>query len=208
MEMVETELEGVYLLKCNKEKDKGGTFEQLPELFSTKEIDKSYNNKGALRGLHFQKSPYAQNKIIRCNSGKAVEIVLDIRKDSKTYGEHILIELRPTDMIYMKRGFACGFLSLKDGTSFDYISDNNYDPKYIDTISYDDPSLNIDLSYYMTRYNIKKPIMTEEDRNGKNLKDLDTEFYIKPKKFLITGVIHFQSRLYILTKILKKHLII
>ena len=196
MEKIKTELEGAYILKEKRFGDSRGFFEsttikELKDLgFNTiEQVSKSLSHKGTFRGLHFQNPPYTQAKVVRCIKGKVLDIIVDMRKDSKTYGKYICVELsqKEDNMLYVPRGFAHGFLSLKDNTIFEYFVDNSYNPKYEDGISYNDPNLNIDLESIMTRYKINKLELSDKDKNRKNLKDLDTEFYIKPKKFLITG---------------------
>jgi len=101
--------------------------------------------RGVLRGLHFQKEPFAQAKLVRCTRGEVFDVAVDIRKDSPTLGKHVCLQLSESDrkMLYVPRGFAHGFLTLSDIAEVQYSVDNTYAPDYEQGIIWSDPDLNI-----------------------------------------------------------------
>lgn len=108
--------------------------------------NESKSSKGVLRGLHFQKPPYAQAKLVRCIKGKVLDVAVDLRKDSPTYGEYETVELSEDNkrQLFVPRGFAHGFVVLSDEAIFSYKVDNWYAPDYESGILWNDESLNID----------------------------------------------------------------
>jgi dTDP-4-dehydrorhamnose 3,5-epimerase len=108
--------------------------------------NESKSSKGVLRGLHFQKPPYAQAKLVRCIKGKVLDVAVDLRKDSQTYGEYETVELSEDNkrQLFVPRGFAHGFVVLSDEAIFSYKVDNWYAPDYESGILWNDESLNID----------------------------------------------------------------
>ena len=196
MKKIETNLKDCYILEPQRFGDKRGYFssvteEQLKELGFNRifQVSNSLSGKGIVRGLHFQLNPYCQAKVVRCHHGAVLDVVVDIRKDSPSYGKWVSVELTPENgrMLYVPRGFAHGFISLKSNTLFEYYVDNLYMPKMEDGILWNDPALNIDWDQIFNKYNIKKPILSDKDKNRHLLKDCKCEFYRKPTKFLITG---------------------
>jgi dTDP-4-dehydrorhamnose 3,5-epimerase len=107
--------------------------------------NESKSTKGVLRGLHFQKPPFDQAKLVRCISGKVLDVAVDLRNRSKTYGQHIAIELSSENkrQLFVPRGFAHGFLVLSESAIFAYKVDNIYAPDYDSGIRWNDPLLNI-----------------------------------------------------------------
>lgn len=107
--------------------------------------NESKSSKGVLRGLHFQKPPFDQAKLVRCVKGKVLDVAVDIRKGSKTYGKYIAIELSSENnkQLFVPRGFAHGFLVLSESAIFAYKVDNVYAPDYDAGIYWNDPILNI-----------------------------------------------------------------
>jgi len=121
--------------------------------------NESLSQKNVLRGLHFQKPPYAQAKLVRVITGSVLDVVVDIRMDSATYGKHfkhILSEENKTQL-YVPRGFAHGFLVLEDQTIFSYKCSNYYNKASEGSILWNDTTLNID-------WNIDQPIISEKDK--------------------------------------------
>jgi len=116
---------------------------------------------GVLRGLHFQNPPFAQGKLVRVIQGSALDIAVDIRKESKTYGMHFSIELNSKNMLmlWVPPGFAHGFLSLKDNTIFSYKCTNYYNPEAEANLLWNDPDININ-------WTIAEPIVSDKDRNA------------------------------------------
>ena len=131
---------GYFLESYNKKK-----FEKAIGYISFEQDNESKSSKGVLRGLHFQKPPFAQAKLVRCIEGKVLDVAVDIREGSETFGQHITVELSGENkkQVFIPRGFAHGFLVLSDTATFAYKVDNNYALAYDAGIRWDDPILNI-----------------------------------------------------------------
>ena len=126
--------------------------------------------KGVLRGFHFQKEPYAQTKLVSVLNGAVLDVVVDLRKNSKTFGRHFSIILSADNkkQLFIPRGFAHAYLSLEDDSLFFYKIDNYYNPGSEAGIRFDDPDLNVDW-----QYDFSKIILSEKDRNLPYFKDLN-----------------------------------
>ena len=152
----ETKLKGCYILQPQIFKDNRGYFIESfnNETFNgTLKLDinfvqdnESQSSKGVLRGLHYQTGKYAQAKLVRVVKGRVLDVVVDMRKDSETFGEHFSIELNADNktQLYVPRGFAHGFIVLEDETIFSYKCDNLYNKASEAGILYNDKDLNID----------------------------------------------------------------
>ena len=181
MKKIATELKDCYILEPSVFGDERGDFSPF---FIQKEMDKegikfygvvqcnrSKSAKGVVRGLHFQKNPKCQTKLVEVIQGSAIDVVVDIREGSPTYGKHIAVLLKPYDandkesgrQLYVPRGFAHGFISLEDNTIFQYLIDNDYAPDYEGGIYWNDPELGIDWDGMFKKYGIDKPIISEKD---------------------------------------------
>ena len=196
MEIEKTELLDCYILTPKRFGDERGYFSSVTKdelknlgFNGVYQVSNSMSGKGIVRGLHFQKDPYCQAKVVRCHQGGVLDVVVDIRKDSPTYGKYISVELTPENgkMLYVPRGFAHGFVSLKDNTLFEYYVDNKYMPRMEGGILYNDPELGIDWEEIFKKYDIEKPVLSDKDINRNTLKESDEVFNRKHKKFLITG---------------------
>ena len=196
MEKIATELNDCYILEPKRFGDERGYFEsvtkeQLEELGfkGIYQISNSKSGKGIVRGLHFQKDPYCQAKVVRCHRGGVIDVVVDMRKDSSTYGKHVAVELTPDNgrMLYVPRGFAHGFVSLTDDTLFEYYVDNKYMPRMEGGILWNDPALNIDWKGIFGKYGINEPVLSGKDQVRNTLSESDVEFLQRDKKYLITG---------------------
>ena len=196
MEKIETNLLDCYILEPKRFGDKRGYFEsvtkeQLEELGfnGIYQVSNSKSGKGIVRGLHFQKDPYCQAKVVRCHRGGVLDVVVDMRKDSETYGKYTAVELTPENgrMLYVPRGFAHGFVALEEDTLFEYYVDNKYMPRMEGGILWNDPELNINWNEIFEKYGIEEPILSDKDINRCTLKESDVEFLRQPKKYLITG---------------------
>lgn len=156
MNVEETYLKGCFVIQPKIFRDKRGYFF---ESFNKKSFylatgedinfvqdNESFSTRGVLRGLHFQCGEYAQAKLVRVIKGKVMDIAVDIRKDSKTFGKHLSVELSEDNkkQIFIPRGFAHGFIVLSDEAIFSYKCDNYYNKDSEEGIVYNDPTLNID----------------------------------------------------------------
>lgn len=159
---------GYFLESFNLEK-----FEENVYPIKFVQDNESKSSKGVLRGLHFQPPPFAQAKLVRCIEGKVIDVVVDIRKGSPTYGKHVAIELTGDNkrQLFVPRGFAHGFLVLSDSATFAYKVDNTYAPEFDAGIKYDDKELNI--NWGITEEEIQ---LSEKDKNLSFFKDLDSPF--------------------------------
>ena len=183
MEVIKTELEGVVILEPLLFKDDRGYFF---ESFSQREFDEkvrpvkfvqdneSKSVYGVLRGLHFQKLPFAQSKLVRVIQGAVLEVAVDIRVGSPTYGKHVAVELTAENhrQLFIPRGFAHGFSVLTDEVVFQYKCDNFYAPQSEGAIAWNDPALGIDW-----RIPEASVILSEKDKHHPLLKDLPETFY-------------------------------
>ncbi|MCT7527157.1 dTDP-4-dehydrorhamnose 3,5-epimerase [Aliarcobacter cryaerophilus] len=135
--------------------------------------NESKSSKGVLRGLHYQLPPFAQTKFVRVIQGKVLDVAVDIRKDSPTFGKHVAVELSGENkkQLLVPRGFAHGFVVLEDDTIFAYKVDNYYSPENDRGIAFNDPSLNID---WVLNFNELK--LSEKDTKQPLLKDAQDLF--------------------------------
>lgn len=133
--------------------------------------NESMSSKGVLRGLHFQNSPYSQGKLIRVIKGEVLDVAVDLRKNSATYGKYYKLLMNEDNklMFYIPEGFAHGFLTLKDDTVFSYKCTNFYNKQSEGGIMWNDTTLNID-------WNIKNPIISEKDKNNISFADFNSPF--------------------------------
>ncbi len=173
-------LEGLILIEPNVKKDaRGYFFESYHKLrFEKAGLDlnfvqdnESCSSKGTLRGLHYQLPPFEQGKLVRVSKGAAIDVMVDIRKNSATFGKHckVLLDDVKRNMLWIPPGFAHGFLSLTDNTLFLYKCTNYYDQASERGIAWNDPELNID-------WEIESPLVSEKDRNLPVLKDMELIF--------------------------------
>ena len=131
----------------------------------------SSSNKGVLRGLHFQNPPYSQGKLVQVITGSALDVAVDLRRNSETYGQHVkvLLSSEKRNQFWIPEGFAHGFIALEDNTIFSYKCTNYYNPQSEVTILWNDRNLNID-------WQIDNPIISPKDKEGVLFKDFDTPF--------------------------------
>ena len=194
--VIKTNLEDCYIIDENRFGDERGYFTSLTDK-QTQALDckkwqqksESMSKKGTLRGLHFQKDPYCQAKIVTCTYGKVLDVVVDMRKDSPTYGQYTAVELTRENgrILYVPRGFAHGFLALTDDATFNYIVDNEYAPRLEGGIKYNDPQIDIPWEEIFKKYDIEKPILSEKDENRCPLSESKVEFLRRKKRYLVTG---------------------
>lgn len=187
MKKIETNLLDCYILETDKFGDDRGYFSPY---FIQKNFDelgfkgvvqanRSMSSKGVVRGLHFQEDPKSQAKIVEVLSGSVVDVVVDMRKDSETYGKHTAVLLTSTNnrQLYVPRGFAHGFVSLEDNTVFHYLVDNDYAPDLEGGILWNDPELGINWEDIFKEYGIDEPILSNKDRERDGLSKCKVKFY-------------------------------
>ena len=170
MKIINTPLDGLLVFAPEiYEDDRGYFFESWnKKIFKEFGLDYEFNQDnqslskyGVLRGLHFQNPPHAQGKLVRVIKGKVLDVVVDIRSDSSTYGSHYKIELSETNklMFWIPPGFAHGFITLENDTIFSYKCTSVYNKQSEQALLWSDKTLNID-------WQIKKPIVSQKDQNA------------------------------------------
>lgn len=183
MNVIKTAIEGVVIIKPRIFKDTRGYFF---ESFSQKEFDEkvypvtfvqdneSMSSYGVMRGLHFQRPPYSQAKLVRCVKGAVLDVAVDIRKGSPTYGQHVSVELSEENhlQIFIPKGFAHGFSVLSETAVFQYKCDEFYHPEAEGGISILDESLGIDW-----KIPANQAILSEKDTKHPLLKNFSSPFY-------------------------------
>ena len=182
MEVIKTAIDGVVIIEPKVFKDQRGYFF---ESFSQREFEamvrkinfvqdnESMSSYGVMRGLHFQRPPYTQSKLVRCVKGKVLDVAVDIRKGSPTYGQHVAVELSEDNhrQFFVPRGFAHGFAVLSDTAVFQYKCDNFYAPQADGGISIKDDSLGIDW-----KISTDMVILSEKDTLHSCLKEFNSPF--------------------------------
>ena len=182
MEVIKTAIEGLVIIEPKVFKDARGYFF---ESFSQREFEEkvrkinfvqdneSMSSYGVMRGLHFQCPPYTQSKLVRCVQGAVLDVAVDIRKGSPTYGEHVAVELTEGNhrQFFVPRGFAHGFAVLSETAIFQYKCDNFYAPQADGGISILDDCLGIDWQIPND-----KALLSDKDLKNALLKDFDSPF--------------------------------
>ena len=177
MKVIETEIEGVFILEPQVFGDDRGYFF---ESFSLKHFEEkvsrtvfvqdneSKSKYGVLRGLHYQLPPYTQAKLVRVVKGRVLDVAVDIRKGSPTFGKYVAVELSEENKLqfFLPKGFAHGFAVLSEEAIFQYKCDEYYAPDYEGAICYDDPDLEIDW-----RLPLEDIILSEKDKKHPRLRD-------------------------------------
>ena len=190
MEIIKTALEGVVIIRPKIFGDaRGYFFESFNQKGFTEKVlgieynpddrtlflqdNESKSSYGVVRGLHFQKPPYAQAKLIRVIKGKVLDVAVDIRKGSPTYGKHVAVELSGEnhEQLYIPRGFAHGFSVLSEEAILQYKCDNLYAPQAEGAIIWNDPNLAIDW-----KLDAEDVLLSEKDKMHQQLKDIGSPF--------------------------------
>lgn len=182
MNIIKTEIDGVVIIEPRLFKDdRGYFFESYSEKDFNAQVreikfvqdNESKSSYGVLRGLHFQKPPYAQSKLVRVIKGAVLDVAVDIRKGSPTFGKHVAVELTEDNhrQFFIPRGFAHGFSVLTPEVIFQYKCDNFYAPQSEGALAWDDPDLGIDW-----RIPSDKIILSEKDKHHPRLKDAEWLF--------------------------------
>ena len=182
MKVIDTEIEDVKIIEPNIFEDsRGYFFESFNDLEFINKIgfvdfvqdNESKSSYGVMRGLHFQKPPYTQAKLVRCVRGAVLDVAVDLRKGSPTYGKHVAVELTEDNhrQLFIPKGFAHGFAVLSDTAVFQYKCDDFYHPEVDGGINILDDSLGIDWKIPKD-----KAILSEKDTKHPLLKDFDSPF--------------------------------
>ncbi|MBR5594878.1 MAG: dTDP-4-dehydrorhamnose 3,5-epimerase [Alistipes sp.] len=175
MRVIKTDIEGVVIIEPEVFGDSRGYF---MESFSQRDFERdvapinfvqdnrSYSRYGVVRGLHYQREPYAQSKLVSCVVGKVLDVAVDIREGSLSYGKYVAVELSAENhrQLFIPKGFAHGFAVLSDEALFEYKCDEFYHPEAECGIAWDDPNIGID--WRLPKEDI---ILSEKDRKYKNL---------------------------------------
>lgn len=177
MEVIQTAIEGVVIIEPRLfNDDRGYFFESFSQRDFEKQVrtvrfvqdNESKSSYGVLRGLHFQKPPFAQSKLVRVIRGAVLDVAVDIRKGSPTFGRHVAVELTEDNhrQFFIPRGFAHGFSVLTPEVVFQYKCDNFYAPRSEGALAWDDPDLGIDW-----RIPADRVVLSEKDKHHPRLKD-------------------------------------
>lgn len=181
MEIIETSLDGVYVIEPTVHGDSRGYFTEtfkkaifdkaIPGIEFVQDNESFTAKKGTLRGLHFQNAPMAQAKLIRVTRGAVLDVAVDLRKDSKNYLKWVSVELSDENkkQLFIPRGFAHGFVSLTDDVQFVYKVDNYYSAECDRSIRFDDSSIGVN-------WGIENPILSDKDKNAPLLCESDCNF--------------------------------
>ena len=182
MNVINTDIQGVVIIEPKVFGDHRGYFF---ESFSEKDFaeavgevkfvqdNESKSSYGVLRGLHFQKPPHAQAKLVRVVKGRVLDVAVDLRKSSPTFGKHVAVELTEENhrQLFIPRGFAHGFAVLSDEAVFQYKCDNYYAPQSEGSVLWNDPDIGIEWGIPS-----EDVMLSEKDRNAALLKDLGDVF--------------------------------
>ena len=181
--ITKTPISGLYVVETDSFLDHRGAFArwfcegEMKEILGNRHI-KNVNfsrtvKKGSIRGMHFQKPPYTQAKLVRVVKGRVLDVAVDLRKGSPTYGKHVAVELTEDNhrQFFVPRGFAHGFAVLSEEAIFQYKCDNYYAPQAEGALAWDDPDVAIDWGVPA-----ESVILSEKDSKHPKLKDLDSPF--------------------------------
>lgn len=181
MKMEPTNIKGVFILEPKVFGDERGYFFESFNLKSFKDLtsvsadfvqdNQSKSGANVLRGLHFQEPPYAQDKLVRVIEGSVLDVVVDIRKESETYGEYfsIVLDAKNHKMVWIPKGMAHGFLSLEENTIFSYKCTNYYHPEAEGSILWNDKDLAIN-------WNVINPTISDKDIKGIPFNEFKSKF--------------------------------
>ena len=182
MSFIEQDIKGVWIIEPKRFGDKRGYFS---EVFKQAEFEdhighvdfvqdnESFSSKGVLRGLHFQRGEWSQAKLVRVSQGNVLDVVVDLRHGSPTWGKYLAVELNADTgrQLFIPRGFAHGFVVLSDVAQFQYKVDNLYAPQSEATLRYDDPDVGIDWCI-----DPADMILSDKDLHGLPLSAMTPEF--------------------------------
>ena len=180
MNITKTDIQGLIIIEPQIFKDSRGCFFESWNAKKFKQLgisedfvqdNQSVSSKGVLRGLHFQNPPYAQAKLVRIIKGSVLDVAVDLRKNSPTYGKHVSVILSEQNnkSFFIPKGFAHGFLSLEDNTVFNYKCSDYYNKESEGSLLWNDEDLKID-------WHIDNPLVSEKDLQADLFKNFKTKF--------------------------------
>ena len=180
MNITKTDIQGLIIIEPQIFKDSRGCFFESWNAKKFKQLgisedfvqdNQSVSSKGVLRGLHFQNPPYAQAKLVRVIKGSVLDVAVDLRKNSPTYGKHVSVILSEQNnkSFFIPKGFAHGFLSLEDNTVFNYKCSDYYNKESEGSLLWNDEDLKID-------WHIDNPLVSEKDLQADLFKNFKTKF--------------------------------
>ena len=180
MKITNTKINGLIIIEPEVFKDDRGAFIESWNFKKFQEIgindnfvqdNQSNSSKGVLRGLHFQNPPFAQAKLVRVIRGSVLDVAVDLRNNSSTYGKHYSIVLSDKNFksFYIPKGFAHGFVALEDNTIFSYKCSDIYNKEFEGCLLWNDKDLGID-------WNVNNPIISSKDMQGQHFKDFKSKF--------------------------------
>lgn len=179
MKLIKTDIEGIVIVEPKVYGDERGYFFESfnAERFLAEtgvevtfvQDNESLSKRGVLRGLHFQREPYAQAKLVRVVRGRVLDVAVDIRKDSPTFGRYVAVELSGENhrQMFIPKGFAHGYIALEDDTVFQYKCDEYYHPEVEDGIAWNDPQIGIEWPL-----SDNEITLSDKDRKHSTLKEL------------------------------------
>lgn len=182
MNFIREKIEGVWIIEPKRFGDARGYFSETFKLEEFTRIigdvkfiqdNESFSSRGVLRGLHFQKGDYSQAKLVRVSQGTVLDVAVDLRKNSPTFGQHVAVELSHENgrQLFIPRGFAHGFVVLSDVAQFQYKVDNVYAPQSEATLRFDDPALGIDW-----RISANEMLLSDKDLRGYTFTEVSDNF--------------------------------
>lgn len=184
----QTNISGLWLIEPDFCCDKRGYFfesykpeeftRQIGVAFHTVQENVSYSHRGVLRGLHLQRGDFAQAKLVHCIEGEVLDVALDLRVDSPSFGQHYMLRLSADNrrQLYIPRGFAHGFLTLSPSATIQYKVDNIYSPESEISLRYDAPDLAVD--WRQGGVEVGEFILSDKDRNGLDLSEYKRRYLI------------------------------
>ena len=182
MTFIEQEIKGVWVIEPKRFGDMRGYFSEVFKLADFEahighvgfvQDNESFSTRGVLRGLHFQRGEWSQAKLVRVSQGTVLDVVVDLRHGSPTWGRHLVVELSAETgrQLFIPKGFAHGFVVLSDAAQFQYKVDNIYAPQSEATLRFDDPELGID--WIIDRNDM---ILSDKDLKGLSLGQMTPDF--------------------------------
>lgn len=182
MNFIKEKIEGVWIIEPKRFGDARGYFSETFKLEEFARVvgdvkfiqdNESFSSRGVLRGLHFQKGDYSQAKLVRVSQGTVLDVAVDLRKNSPTFGQHVAVELSHENgrQLFIPRGFAHGFVVLSEVAQFQYKVDNVYAPQSEATLRFNDPALGIDW-----RIPAEEMLLSEKDLRGYTFAEVSEKF--------------------------------